>query len=508
MQMPRKPAETARWLRHTSRQHWVMTALLAAGLVLRIITLIAYRPALFYIDTLKYLFNAYPGSDPVGYKVPLYTMVFFGGLPGVAAVQHLLGLAMATGLYVILLRRGCARWLAALAAAPLLLDAYQLQIEQMIMPDVWFEAAILSGLMLLLWRPRPAWPAVVGAGLVLGSSATLRQVGEILILPAALYVACATRGLKPKAAATALFVAAFAVPIVGYSTISLISDGHFRLSHSGSSSLYGRTAANADCATLTLASYQNGLCPTRAQQALGPDGLEHDPRSPLKTYEPPLGENRAVIITDFTHRVIAQQPLRVAAGWASDAAKLFALTRDGRPGDTPIARWQFQPGFPTFDDVIELGPGGQILRGGYPLPEGTIASPLLTPLPGSLDSRAEVTGPLASFLRGYQLHGGYAPGPAYALAVLAGLAGLILGIRRRPPAAAACFAFLATGAAVLAMSDLFEFSWRYQLPALVTLPAAGALGISVILARIRRDRAGGSRDTAARPRPRLTAPAR
>ena len=64
-----------------------------AGLVLRVITQIAYRPALFYIDTLKYLFNAFPGTDPVGYKVPLYPMVFFGGLPGIAVVQHLLGLA-------------------------------------------------------------------------------------------------------------------------------------------------------------------------------------------------------------------------------------------------------------------------------------------------------------------------------------------------------------------------------------------------------------------------------
>jgi hypothetical protein len=354
---------------------------------------------------------------------------------------------------------------------------------------------------------------VIGAGLVLGSSATLRQVGEILVLPAAVYVACVTKGLRPRAATIALFVAAFAVPIVGYSTISLISTGHFRLSHSGSSSLYGRTAADADCATLNLASYQRGLCPTTAQQTLGPDGLEHDPQSPLKIYEPPAGVNRAVIITDFTHRVITQQPFRVAVGWASDAAKLFALTRDGRPGDTPISRWQFQTGFPTFDGVIELGPGNQILRGGYQLPAGTIASPLLTPLPGSLNSRAGVTKPLASFLHGYQLRGGYTPGPLYALAVLAALAGLILGARRRAPAArraaaAAAFAFLATGAAVLAMSDLFEFSWRYQLPALVTLPPAGALGITIILASLRRPHSAGRPDEAAGPRQQLTAPAR
>ena len=46
-------------------------------------------------------------------------------------------------------------WLAALAAAPVLLDGYELQIEQTIMPDVWFEACIVAGLALLLWRPGP-----------------------------------------------------------------------------------------------------------------------------------------------------------------------------------------------------------------------------------------------------------------------------------------------------------------------------------------------------------------
>jgi len=35
---------------------------------------------------------------------------------------------------------------------------------------------------------------------------------------------------------------------------------------------------------------------------------------------------------------------------------------------------------------------------------------------------------------------------------------------------------------VLAISDMFEFTWRHQLPALVTLPPArGALGIGLII---------------------------
>ena len=51
---------------------------------------------------------------------------------------------------------------------------------------------------------------------------------------------------------------------------------------------------------------------------------------------------------------------------------------------------------------------------------------------------------------------------------------------QRATATACLLAFL-SAAAVLLASDLFEFSWRYQLPALVTLPPAGALGITVII---------------------------
>jgi len=34
--------------------------------------------------------------------------------------------------------------------------------------------------------------------------------------------------------------------------------------------------------------------------------------------------------------------------------------------------------------------------------------------------------------------------------------------------------------AILLVSDAFEFSWRYQLPALVTLPPAAALAITAL----------------------------
>ena len=49
-----------------ARQHWLFTVLLALGMVLRILTQIAYRPALLYIDSTKYLLGAYPGGRRSG----------------------------------------------------------------------------------------------------------------------------------------------------------------------------------------------------------------------------------------------------------------------------------------------------------------------------------------------------------------------------------------------------------------------------------------------------------
>ncbi len=499
-----------------ARRHWLAAALLLAGTVLRVLAQVAYQPALLYIDSVKYLFNAWPGTDPVGYKVPLAVILFGGDLSAVAAVQHLLGLAMAVTLYLVLLRRGCPRWLAALAIAPVLLDAYQLQIEQTIMPDVWFEALIVAGLAMLLWRPRPGLRAVVAAGLVLGLSATFRQVGEILVLPAAAFAAIVSDGWRLKAGRAAALCAAFALPILGYSGISLAQNGHFRLSHSGTSELYGRMAAGADCATLRLPPYERPLCPTPRQRALGPDGLEHSPASPLKDFATPAGVQRAAAISDFNHQVLLQQPLRVAGGFGRDVAKLFALTRFTSPGDTPISRWQFQDGYPSYGATIRVTSRNVLVLGVQATASGGITS--LRPLPASMGGTVEVIAPVARFLRGYQLGGGFAPGPLLAAAVLAGLAGSAsLARRRRPgtgpaagsrPAAFACFLFFVAAAAVLGVSDLFEFSWRYQLPALITLPPAGALGIAVILDNLRRpggtDRAGGERGQV----PQLAAPAR
>src|SRR5215472_5737169 len=226
--------------------NWPAAVLLAAGLILRVLTQFAYRPALFYIDTSRYLYNVAPGMDPLGYKGVLRAILAVANLDAVVAVQHVLGLAMAIVIYLLLRRRGCGRWLAALAIAPVLLDAYQLQIEQALMPDVWFEALIVAGLAVMLWRPDATWRRVAAAGVALGTSATVAQVGEALLLPAVIYLLALGGGWRRAVARAAVLCAAFAAPILAYCTGSYLLSGNFFLSHTGVTSFYGRAAAAAD----------------------------------------------------------------------------------------------------------------------------------------------------------------------------------------------------------------------------------------------------------------------
>jgi hypothetical protein len=171
----------------------------------------------------------------------------------------------------------------------------------------------------------------------------------------------------------------------------------------------------------------------------------------------PPGVTRGQLLDRFSLAVVRQQPARVAWSVARDSVRLFALTRDGNPQVTPIARWQFQTTYPVYPRRYSMA--------------------FFTRLAQQNNSGGDLVAvrPAADILRNYQLGGGFTPGPLYA--VFLGL-GVLGALRRRSGLAGTCA--LATLAAVvlLVSSDAFEFSWRYQLPAIVMLPLAGALGVA------------------------------
>jgi hypothetical protein len=182
----------------------------------------------------------------------------------------------------------------------------------------------------------------------------------------------------------------------------------------------------------------------------------------------------------MAYSVLKQQPLRVAGDIAKDSVKLFALTRNTQQGDTPISRWQFQFGYPYYPPGVTWhGPNA--------------VNKVFKRTGGGGRARVHWKADIA--LRYYQLHVGYTPGPVFLLGLLAGLAGIFTFRRRRDPGPVlACLLVTGCAVAVLLGADLYEFSWRYQLAALVTLPVAGALGVVAVTqyVRARRTRTAGA----------------
>jgi glycosyltransferase involved in cell wall biosynthesis len=468
------------------RQHWLFTTLLVVGIGLRLSVVYAYRPAILYVDSMTIYLNHLPGSrmpyttidspDPLGYNIFwLRPVLAIGNLMTVVELQHLLGLLMAVVTYVVLVRRGAWRWLAALATAPVLLDAYQLEIEHTIMSDSFFEALLVAAFAVLAWHRRPGWRAVIAAGLLLGVASTVRAVGAVLIVALAVYVVIRAKGWpapwwRGKTALTVLLVAMFAVPLYGYHLHTRSQSAGFEATATRTNVLYARVATFVDCAKITLPADERVLCPAEpVGQRRSPDYYAHDPRSPYFQVKIASGTAKNDLVNDFSMRAIRAQPLGLVAAVATDAAKAFSWNHDDFSNpDAPTERWRFQATFPIYPSTVTLATVAQAATefGGGP--------PRYAPLPAEL-------------LREYQLHLGYTPGPVMAVAMLAALAAVAgLTRRRRPPTRWPALLYLAGGVLVLLVSDAFEFTWRYQLPGLVLVPAAGALGLTAIFWRPRR----------------------
>jgi hypothetical protein len=309
---------------------------------------------------------------------------------------------------------------------------------------------------------------------------------------------------------------AFLLPIVTYCGISYANSGHFRLSVKGSAA--GRMGQAADCATLKLPANLRAMCPSPYYQRYSPDWLEHSQLSPMIKNYP--GKNRLKLVSVFDHAVEKQQPLRVVGSVLKDSVRLFELSRDATVEVTPISRWQFQHSFPGYTpefvtcgstlalETPHVGPTAQIIPGlgslcgsyshlnriivGIQLTHSSpVREVLLNP---SFGGKWEVDGPLASFLRDYQLYGGYTPGPLFLIFAIAGLLGSVLALiyRRGNPRtrylALASLVFFVTAVGLLLVADLYVFSWRYQLQALYSLPPAGVLGATAALEALRHRR--------------------
>ncbi len=460
------------------RRHWLITLLVAGGVALRVLAVVAYRPAILYVDSVWIYLNHLPGStlpyatspspDPLGYNMlMLQPLLSVGNLFTVVLVQHVLGVAMAILIYAMLVRRGAWRWLAAVAAAPVLLDGYQVYLEHMIMSDSLFQALLVGAFAALAWNRRPGPASIAIAGVCLGAATTVRAVGAPLLVIFLGYVLFVTPKWSFKAAGAALVVLSFALPVAGYGLYMSTSSSDFAANTTTATSLYARAATFVDCSTLKAPAEVKQLCPV---EPLGsrrsPDFYAHTTLSPIFHAKVPPGMTLQQLETRFAKAAMTQQPLRLTGAVLHDAARLFTWNHDNLANpDAPAERWRFQPSYPVYPTAVYLSTVAQV---------GADYG----------DAPPAVDRTIAADLRAYQLNVGFTPGPVMAAFLLLGLVGVCWrGRSRGAPARAPALLYLLGTVAVLGAADFYEFTWRYQLPGLVLAPAAGVLGLTALIWR-------------------------
>jgi hypothetical protein len=468
-----------------ARTHVLFAGVLVVAAAVRILTMIAYPPALFFGDSWGYIVGAF-GGHPIaisnirvsGYSalIRLFTLPS-RDLVQLVAVQHLVGLAIGTLVYIPLIRARVPRVGAACAAALVLLDGYAITLEQYVMSETLFTVTLLGAALLLAWpalrgdgdldgsergggelRPRAGrslrpldWRLTAVAGVLLAGAVLQRAEGLFVIPVFLVYVAWARVGWRGFLA----FVVALAIPLVAYASWEDARFGSFGLTQSSGWTLYGRVAAFADCHGAGVPAETRSLCETAARRHSHPDAPTwyiFFAGSPAVRLFGGYGKTAAAqshsnaLLGRFARRIIAHHPLDYLGAVGGDVLRYFT------------------PGATQFNDAVSA----------TTLPRLSTAETVVPDVrdryvPGVVP---EVRSP-AAVIRGYRgiVH---VPRPVLAVLAIASLAALLFRVRARREVLLLSGSGLAllTGTAATA-----GFGLRYLVPMVPLLAIGGTLAV-------------------------------
>jgi hypothetical protein len=397
---------------HFLSRNWIFSLACTAGLALRIFTALGFPPAIWYGgDSSSYLSSAVylrPATSRLsGYGIYLYLLSPFRSFAVVTAVTHLMGLAAGVMIYALLRRYRLPRWGATLATLPVLLDAYQIELEHEILASATFGFLVIAAVTLVLWWPRqrPLW-ATATAGLALGLAATTWPVGIPVIILLLAYLVIRRSGWRAIVAAAV----AAALPLGLYVDWFDSNYHHATMNYADGIFLYSRTMTFANCAIIKPPPDLAPLCtkipirerPTANDWIWGPqtplDQIPGQKFSPAKNS----------LARAFAERAIEAQPFSYARDVFDDFWLTFSWTRPHHPSVRLVDRYQFafanqnwiKPGLSTrrLDQVQRLYTGGSL---------GT----------------TRIVEPFAAIMRGYQRYV-YLRGTILLLLLITGLGGI------------------------------------------------------------------------------------
>jgi hypothetical protein len=443
-----------------ARDNRLFCAALVIAAALRVVVAIAYAPALeFFADSYAYLNSArHPFRvdiwHPLGYPLLVWLVSLGRDVAVLTLVQHVLGLATGLLVYRLVRTLGVGAVGGTIAAAPLLFDAYQVNVEQFVLSETFFTFLVVTSMVttVRLLRTRTT-AAAVGCGALLAVASLTRTVGIVVAGVVVLVVLLGRVGWTRAAA----LAATCAAPIGAYALAFHASYGVFALQGYGGRYLYGIVAPFADCRPSALPAEQRSLCPTLPAYAR-PGSNQYVWNEYSAAHMPGNDIQKSEIAGNFARTIVTHQPGQVARATLGNVLHYFEPGRSVGPRDWYVGSWQF----PT----AQAAPAWNI----QPATAGF--------RPGDRVHGRIVAG-LADVLRGYQ-RVVFTPGPLLLASLV--VAGIACCLRRRDGHRRLATALLGgTGLALLALPAVSAgFDWRYLLPAQAVLVPAGVIAVALL----------------------------
>jgi hypothetical protein len=446
------------------RRHRFFLGALGLGAVLRVIAMLGYRPALWFPDSYTYIVTALkPRPDlvrPAGYSMFLRLLEPFHSFALVTLVQHLLGLLVGVLVYFTARRLRAPGWAAVGASVPSLLDAYQIELEHLLVSDTLFAVLVMSAVCLGV-RKTIGWRTACGIGLLLAAATLTRTVGLPLVAIFAAWMLYRERGrvftarlLMP---AGVMLIAA-TLPILGYGAWFYATYQRVGIVGANGVFLYSKTMTFADCAVMKPPPDLAELCDPRPPSQ----------RPPAQEYvwsqDSPLVKRPGITFTEetdtlagrFASLAIQSQPLDYLGSVASELVRSFTWGRPVYPDQEVYSYYE-------FPDRPPPPPGRYPATVGAESAERYERGPLTT----------RIVEPYAGWMRTYQ---GMVRLPGTAVLVILLIPPTAAAVRRFRPDSRAWVLPWTTAVVLLVMPPaVAEFDYRYVLPAVPAACLAAAL---------------------------------
>jgi Dolichyl-phosphate-mannose-protein mannosyltransferase len=351
------PRRAAPRLTTLVREHKLFSTALAVGAVLRLFAVLGYPGALWFAgDSYVYVGAALrpqPNlSKSTGYSLFLRALLPFHSFTLVTVIQHLMGLAVAVMIYVLLRRNGVSKLWSTVASLPVLLDGYMIEDEHLIMAESLFTFLLMVAMLMLLWRREVKWWTALLAGLLVGYAVDVRTEGAVVLVLFPLYLLI--RGWRTLRGWLAVVLMAIGclIPVGAYANWFHSRTGHYGMTMSTGFYVWGRVSSFADCARIKPTGKEAVVCPTEPLSKRTPPGnfIWHAPPFHGTNNNPigsPVTSANNTLLTNFAIHAVEAQPLDYVKTVVKNTMLSFGFPRIAYPGAGTVYYYNFHLHYKT-----------------------------------------------------------------------------------------------------------------------------------------------------------------